>query len=44
MSDSLAITAADVADAARLIAPASVRTPLFENAALYDLCGRRGLV
>ncbi|MFD2429075.1 threonine/serine dehydratase [Sphingobium scionense] len=41
---SLAITAADVADAARLIAPAAVRTPLIENAALNDLCARRVLV
>jgi len=40
----MAITAADVADAARLIAPAAVRTPLIENAALNDLCGRRVLV
>lgn len=44
MTDSLAITAADVADAARLIAPAAVRTPLIENAALNDHCGRRVLV
>ena len=49
MSDSpdlslMAITAADVADAARLIAPAAVRTPLIENAALNDHCGRRVLV
>ncbi len=44
MSDSFAITAADVEDAARLIAPAAIRTPLIENAALNERCGRRVLV
>lgn len=44
MSDSLAISAADVADAARLLAPVAVRTPLVENAALNERCGRHVLV
>ncbi|HKY81550.1 MAG TPA: threonine/serine dehydratase [Sphingobium sp.] len=44
MSDSFAITAADVDDAARLLAPVAVRTPLLENAVLNDRCGRRVLV
>lgn len=44
MPDSFAITAADVDDAARLIAPAVVRTPLIENAMLNERCGRRILV
>ncbi len=34
----------DVVDAARAIAPAAVRTPLIENAALNDRCGRRVLL
>lgn len=36
-----AITAEDVLDAARMIAPAAVRTPLLENAVLNERCGRR---
>lgn len=44
MPDSFAITAADVEDAARVIAPAAVRTPLLENAMLNERCGRRVLV
>ncbi len=44
MSEPFAITPADVEDAARLIAPAAVRTPLVENAALNERCGRRVLV
>ncbi|WP_242129359.1 threonine/serine dehydratase [Sphingobium sp. Sx8-8] len=44
MSDHFAITAADVEDAARVIAPAAVRTPLLENAVLNERCGRRVLV
>lgn len=44
MSDRFAITAADVEDAARVIAPAAVRTPLIENAALNERCGHRVLV
>jgi len=39
-----AISAADVEDAARVIAPAAIRTPLLENAVLNDRCGRRVLV
>lgn len=38
---SFAITAHDVADAARIIAPAAIVTPLLENAALNALAGRR---
>ena len=41
---SFAISAADVEDAARVIAPAAIRTPLLENAALDARCGRRVLV
>ena len=41
---SFAINAADVEDAARVIAPAAIRTPLLENAALNARCGRRVLV
>ncbi|WP_375196734.1 threonine/serine dehydratase [Sphingobium sp.] len=44
MSDRFAITTADVEDAARVIAPAALRTPLLENAALNERCGRRVLV
>jgi threonine dehydratase len=40
----LAISIADVEDAARLIAPAAVRTPLLENDALNHRAGRRVLV
>ncbi|MGE1076382.1 pyridoxal-phosphate dependent enzyme, partial [Pseudomonas fragariae (ex Marin et al. 2024)] len=36
-----AITAQDVADAARIIAPAAIVTPQLENAALNALVGRR---
>ena len=36
-----AITAHDVTDAARIIAPAAIVTPLLENAALNALAGRR---
>ncbi|AMK22192.1 MULTISPECIES: threonine ammonia-lyase [unclassified Sphingobium] len=39
-----AISAADVEDAARIIAPAAIRTPLLENAVLNERCGRRVLV
>jgi threonine dehydratase len=39
-----AITVEDVLDAARMIAPAAVRTPLLENAALNERCGRRVLI
>lgn len=39
-----AISADDVADAARIIAPAAIATPLLENAALNALVGRRVLV
>ncbi|MEC3911838.1 threonine/serine dehydratase [Sphingobium sp. CR2-8] len=39
-----AITIADIVDAARVIAPAAIRTPLLENAALNDRCGRRVLL
>jgi len=38
------ITIDDIMDAARRIAPAAVRTPLLENAALNDRCGRRVLL
>ena len=41
---SFAISAADVEDAARIIAPAAIRTPLLENAVLNERCGRRVLV
>lgn len=44
MSDSFAITAADVEDAARVIGPVAIRTPLLENAMLNERCGRRVLV
>ncbi|WP_313803390.1 threonine/serine dehydratase [Sphingobium sp.] len=44
MSDIFAITAADVEEAARVIAPAAVRTPLLENALLNERCGQRVLV
>ncbi|HKT78401.1 MAG TPA: threonine/serine dehydratase [Sphingobium sp.] len=44
MPDSFAITAADVEDAARLIGPVAIRTPLLENAFLNERCGGRVLV
>jgi threonine dehydratase len=44
MSASLAIGAADVKDAARVIAGAAVRTPLLEFAPLNQAAGRRVLV
>lgn len=44
MTEIFAIAAADVEDAARVIAPAAILTPLLENAALNDRCGRRVLV
>ena len=44
MPDSFAITATDVENAALLIAPAAVRTPLLENAVLNERCGGRVLV
>ncbi|HUD90811.1 threonine/serine dehydratase [Sphingobium sp.] len=44
MSLNLAITIDDIVDAARVIAPAAVRTPLLENAALNERCGRRVLL
>lgn len=44
MIETLAITAADVEDAARVIAPIAVRTPLLEHALLNERCGRRVLV
>jgi threonine dehydratase len=39
-----AISIADIVDAARVIAPAAVRTPLLENAVLNDRVGRRVLL
>ncbi|WP_088183716.1 threonine ammonia-lyase [Sphingobium sp. Z007] len=39
-----AITIDDIIDAARIIAPAAVRTPLLENHALNDRVGRRVLI
>ena len=44
MDQSPVITIDDIMDAARRIAPAAVRTPLLENAALNDRCGRRVLL
>jgi threonine dehydratase len=44
MSTSFAISLADVLDAARVIAPAAVRTPLIENDVLNAQCGRRVLI
>lgn len=44
MTNLLAITSDDVQDAARLIAPVAVRTPLLENQGLNDHCGRRVLL
>ncbi|MEC3948882.1 threonine ammonia-lyase [Sphingobium sp. HWE2-09] len=44
MDHSPVITIDDIIDAARRIAPAAVRTPLLENAALNDRCGRRVLL
>ncbi len=41
---SFAIRYDDVVDAARVIAPAAVRTPLIENAVLNERCGRRVLL
>lgn len=41
---SFVIDVQDVIDAARIIQPAAVRTPLLENAALNIRCGRRVLV
>jgi threonine dehydratase len=44
MSEPFAITLADVIDAARVIAPAAVRTPLLENDELNARCGHRVLL
>ncbi|PZU13599.1 MAG: pyridoxal-5'-phosphate-dependent protein [Sphingobium sp.] len=44
MTPDLAISIADVHDAARRIASVAVRTPLLESAALNDRCGRRVLL
>ena len=44
MTEIFAISAADVEEAARIIAPAAIRTPLLENALLNERCGRRVLV
>ncbi|WP_298400221.1 threonine/serine dehydratase [Sphingobium sp.] len=44
MIQSPVITIDDIRDAARVIAPAAVRTPLLENAVLNDRCGRRVLL
>lgn len=44
MTDPLAITPADISDAAWIIAAAAVRTPLIENDRLNALCGRRVLL
>jgi len=44
MTQPLAINAEDVADAMRLLAPVAVRTPLLENSALNEHCGRRVLI
>jgi threonine dehydratase len=38
------ITIDDIVDAAHVIAPAAIRTPLLENDALNDRCGRRVLL
>lgn len=44
MTSPLAINTEDVNDAMRLVAPVAVRTPLLENAALNERCGRRVLI
>ena len=44
MTEPLAITPADISDAAWIIAAAAVRTPLIENDRLNALCGRRVLL
>lgn len=44
MTQPLAVTIDDICDAARVIAPAAVRTPLIENAVLNAHCGRRVLL
>ncbi|MDF0541128.1 threonine/serine dehydratase [Sphingobium sp. H39-3-25] len=44
MAQGFAISAADVADAGRVIRPAAIRTPLLENAALNERIGRRVLI
>lgn len=44
MDQSPVITIADIVDAAYIIAPAAVRTPLLENDALNDRVGRRVLL
>lgn len=44
MSPTTVITIDDILDAARIIAPAAVRTPLLENDALNDRVGRRVLL
>ncbi|WP_336958104.1 threonine/serine dehydratase [Sphingobium aquiterrae] len=44
MSDLPAVVLADILDAARVIAPAAVRTPLIENEVLNARCGRRVLI
>jgi threonine dehydratase len=44
MEDAFVIGVDDVEDAARVIAPAAVRTPMLENAALNDRAGRRVLL
>ncbi|MEG8223644.1 pyridoxal-phosphate dependent enzyme, partial [Sphingomonas sp. HH69] len=44
MTDPLAITPADISDAAWIIAAAAVRTPLIENDRLNALCGGRVLL
>ncbi|NWK95993.1 pyridoxal-5'-phosphate-dependent protein [Sphingobium lactosutens] len=44
MKQAPAITIDDILDAARIIAPAAVRTPLLENAQLNERCGRRVLL
>jgi len=44
MNQPPAIAIADIIDAARIIAPAAVRTPLLENQAFNDRVGRRVLI